>query len=267
MKTRIISAAVLFSICAGCVCLSRVTRVLFFAFSGILCLYELFENYRKKDIICAAWPSYLFILAEAVLALLNAGEAAGIACAFFVLFVIMFRGIVNPKIGGPGVVFSLATLAYPGFSVVLMCGVCATDKWIPTALVGCLSCWCCDTFALLGGTRFGKHKLAPHISPNKSIEGCICGAVSSLVCGVLLCFLLKPLYPLPMWLCVLTALLASTMGQLGDLAESMLKRYLGVKDSSNLIPGHGGMLDRADALLFGIPTAYFCIHIYELLIG
>ena len=62
--------------------------------------------------------------------------------------------------------------------------------------------------------------------------------------------------------CMVTCLLASTMGQLGDLAESLLKRMLGVKDFSNLIPGHGGMFDRADSLLFSIPTAYLCIMVY-----
>lgn len=65
----------------------------------------------------------------------------------------------------------------------------------------------------------------------------------------------------PFWLCVVTALLASTMGQIGDLAESLVKRMIGVKDFSNLIPGHGGMFDRADSLLFSIPTAYLCLTV------
>ena len=67
--------------------------------------------------------------------------------------------------------------------------------------------------------------------------------------------------PLPLWLCVVTALVSSTMGQIGDLAESLMKRMIGVKDFSNLIPGHGGMFDRADSLLFSIPTAYLCLHL------
>ena len=71
--------------------------------------------------------------------------------------------------------------------------------------------------------------------------------------------------PVPLWACVLTSFAASTMGQLGDLAESLIKRMIGVKDFSNLIPGHGGMFDRADSLLFSIPTAYLCLRILELL--
>ena len=128
---------------------------------------------------------------------------------------------------------------------------------------------------MLGGMRFGKHKLAPAVSPNKTWEGAICGAVSSVFTGILVWGLgllcadlpwLGGLYsPLPLAVCVVTAVLASSLGQIGDLAESLIKRMIGVKDFSNLIPGHGGMFDRADSLLFAIPTAYFCIRVASMI--
>ena len=112
---------------------------------------------------------------------------------------------------------------------------------------------------MFGGKWFGKHKVAPLVSPNKTVEGCISGAVSSLFVGLIVYFIFKDQHTLSVWLCMGTAFLASTMGQIGDLAESLLKRMIGVKDFSNLIPGHGGMFDRADSLLFSIPTAYLCL--------
>ena len=108
---------------------------------------------------------------------------------------------------------------------------------------------------------FGKHKVAPSVSPNKTVEGCICGALFSMAAGALVYYLLNPAYPMPLWLCVVTALAASTLGQIGDLAESLMKRMIGIKDFSNLIPGHGGMFDRADSLLFSIPSTYFLLHL------
>jgi phosphatidate cytidylyltransferase len=109
--------------------------------------------------------------------------------------------------------------------------------------------------------RFGKHKLAPLVSPKKTVEGAVCGLLSSILSGLLAYWILGMSTPVSLRLCLLTAFLACVMGQIGDLAESLLKRMIGVKDFSNLIPGHGGMFDRADSLLFAIPTAYICLHI------
>ena len=150
-----------------------------------------------------------------------------------------------------------------------------SDIWLETLTLGCLSAWSCDTGALLGGSRYGRRKLAPAISPNKTVEGSLFGALAAIAAGFLIYWLgvalsgvkwIGELYePVPLWMCVLTAFVASTMGQLGDLAESLIKRMIGVKDFSDLIPGHGGVFDRADSLLFSIPTAYLCLKIMVLL--
>ena len=136
-----------------------------------------------------------------------------------------------------------------------------SDIWLQTLVLACAATWICDSFALFGGMLFGKHKVAPAVSPNKTVEGCVCGALFSMAAGVLVYFIFRSPYPMPLWLCVVTSLAASTMGQIGDLAESLMKRMIGIKDFSNLIPGHGGMFDRADSLLFSIPSTYFILHI------
>jgi phosphatidate cytidylyltransferase len=117
--------------------------------------------------------------------------------------------------------------------------------------------WAGDTFAYYTGRAIGKHKLAPRISPGKSWEGAIASVLSAIALGSLYLHYLKPEVPLPqaMFLCFA----ANAAGQLGDLAESALKRGAGVKDSGNLLPGHGGWLDRVDSSLFSVPIVYWLI--------
>jgi phosphatidate cytidylyltransferase len=113
-----------------------------------------------------------------------------------------------------------------------------------------------DTFAYFGGRAFGKHKLYEAVSPKKTVEGAIGGLVGGVVAMVGFGhYWLTP--EIPLWHCVGLGLLGSMLGQLGDLIESMVKRTFGVKDSGNVLPGHGGMLDRIDALLFVAPLIYY----------
>lgn len=119
--------------------------------------------------------------------------------------------------------------------------------------------WLGDTGAFFVGSKFGKHKLAPIVSPGKTWEGAAGGLVSSMLAGGALALVVRLAFghDFPFWHALPAAALAGLFGQLGDLAESMLKRGAGVKDSGNLFPGHGGMLDRLDSLLFAFPAVYF----------
>ena len=113
--------------------------------------------------------------------------------------------------------------------------------------------WLADIGAYFAGRSFGKHKLAPAISPGKTWEGAIGGAVAVLAYGLLLSSKLPPTLAgnLPLLLMVLVLLTAISI--LGDLFESLLKRQAGLKDSSNVLPGHGGVLDRIDSLTSTLP--------------
>lgn len=271
MRTRVLSAIVMLIITLTCILLSPVTRVLFFAAVGILCAYELSVNLEKLNIRCTLWVMITYLVAQALLTILDAGLFAYSVCFIAGVYLALLSGILRKTVSGNGALDTVAGLAYPCslFSALMVIG--TSDIWLETFVLAMLSTWICDTFAMLGGMRFGKHKLAPAVSPNKTWEGAICGAVSSVFTGILVWGLgllcadlpwLGSLYsPLPLAVCVVTAVLASSLGQIGDLAESLIKRMIGVKDFSNLIPGHGGMFDRADSLLFAIPTAYFCIRV------
>ncbi len=116
--------------------------------------------------------------------------------------------------------------------------------------------WMNDTLAYFAGRAFGRHKLHPRISPKKTWEGFAGGAVGSVLGALVVKWLLLP--QLGTWACFGIGAGGAVLGPLGDLAESMLKRSAGVKDSGRIIPGHGGLLDRIDALLFVAPWIYAC---------
>jgi phosphatidate cytidylyltransferase len=117
--------------------------------------------------------------------------------------------------------------------------------------------WIGDAAAYYGGKALGRHLLAPAISPKKTIEGAVAGLVASGVAGTLLGIWIMREPPLPF---LAVSLAAAGAGQVGDLAESAIKRSAGVKDSSAILPGHGGMLDRLDSLLFAAPVFYLLLN-------
>lgn len=121
--------------------------------------------------------------------------------------------------------------------------------------------WASDTGAYFAGRFFGKHKLAPRVSPSKTVEGSIGGLMGSLTGGLAAHFWFLP--DLPLVHAIALALVGGALGQAGDLVESLIKRSTKVKDSGSILPGHGGLLDRVDALMF---TATTCV-LYNLWVG
>lgn len=260
MKTRVISALVLFAIAAVMLLASEFTRLLFMYIASIIIVYEYTARLKEKGIHIVHWAIYGMLTAGFVLAITHCGPMTYIADFLICMCVSFFVAVVSQKISSTGALYTIGGLAYPGFIALVFFIVVTSEHWHQALLIGCFSVFVCDTFCLLGGKWFGKHKLCPAVSPKKTWEGSITGAVSSLILGVPVYFAAKLFAPLPLWFCFVACLLSSTAGQIGDLAESLIKRHLGVKDFSNLIPGHGGLFDRADSLFFSLPTAYFCLY-------
>jgi phosphatidate cytidylyltransferase len=147
----------------------------------------------------------------------------------------------------------------PSFLIIIRHNGYGLRSWPATALVffPLVVTWVCDTAAMFGGKMFQGPKLAPTVSPGKTRSGTISGVVAGIAVAPL--FGLLAFQPaglaIPAWKLVVCAALWSVMGQVGDLAESLFKREVGLKDSSGLIPGHGGVLDRFDSLYFVLPLA------------
>jgi phosphatidate cytidylyltransferase len=118
-----------------------------------------------------------------------------------------------------------------------------------------------DVASLLVGSAFGRHLLAPSISPNKSWEGFLGGAVAAVLVAVIVVHFIHP------WTiskALVLGIVVAVVAPLGDLSQSMIKRHLGVKDMGRLMPGHGGILDRVDGLLFVLPATYFVVKAFHL---
>jgi phosphatidate cytidylyltransferase len=121
--------------------------------------------------------------------------------------------------------------------------------------------WSSDTGAYFFGIKYGKNRLYETISPKKSVEGLVAGIVSGVIFSLIYC---KLFTEISVFHSIIAGALVSVFGVVGDLVESMFKRFSGIKDSGNIIPGHGGLLDRIDSLLFGAPVLYFYLNIFVL---
>lgn len=196
----------------------------------------------------AAWPGLtpilvFFILTAVLFSIRNQPPAKLFVRHSRMVWGVIYVGLLYPFVGRIGEGFYVSggdsSMHYEGGDYLLF-------------LFGLL--WVGDTAAMGIGKWLGRHQLAPTVSPNKTVEGFIGGLVGALAIGVLMYFWRLPHVPLVHLL--ICALGCSLSGQFGDLVESMWKRSLNIKDSSNIIPGHGGVLDRFDSLLFAAPFMY-----------
>lgn len=135
------------------------------------------------------------------------------------------------------------------------------NDFYPKLIIGVfILIWSNDVMAYLVGKNFGKHKLMERISPNKTVEGFLGGIVGAILAAFII-FSFTELYDLWVWICL--ALIASLFGTIGDLIQSKFKRQAGVKDSGSLMPGHGGLYDRLDSIMYASPFIYAFLLIVD----
>lgn len=249
--TRTTSGAIYVIITLVCVLLSPITTTLLVTAEAWLCCSEFFRICRMggrnpNDVL-----GLLAALVFPVAAYLN----GLVACAFVVICLLMAAAcwyVFTPRANIADVAVTAFGPLYTSLafaSVVLLRKVDPGTQGALVTLVIMVSIWANDAFAYLVGSAIGSHKLAPKISPNKSVEGFFGGLVGSILVWVLLASFVMPSLPVP--LAAVFGALVGIISVVGDLFESRLKRGVGVKDSGNVIPGHGGLLDRSDSMLFG----------------
>jgi phosphatidate cytidylyltransferase len=219
------------------------------ALAAACCLWEFMAFGSSR--LGARPGEWLFLLAMGVTLSFAGGVSSALTALALAILIsataITFASPFSEAFGK--VAFAIMGLVYCAF---LLGFLLLMRREMILVLLGIL--WIGDAAAYYGGTAFGRHLLAPHISPKKTVEGAFAGLIGSIIAGVVL----------GVWVAnersgilLIASIGAACAGQVGDLVESALKRSAGVKDSSELLPGHGGLLDRLDGLLFAAPVFYW----------
>lgn len=221
---------------------------------GLLALHEFQEIARKLGVKIWAKTTFLGAIIWLLLIILNLREGLFPFLILWLLFALGRMGIQYPNIHISEVGLNFLSIIYTvvlSSHLILLRSLEQGRAWVFLAFFWV---WATDTFAYLIGRVFGKHPLAPQISPNKTIEGSMGGLIGAIITGLIATKIMGGI-PWPFFLGL--SLIVGISAQIGDLFESALKRSAGVKDSGNLIPGHGGFLDRFDSMLFAFPIVYY----------
>ena len=229
---------------------------------------EMLQAFKKHGDRVCWWPAMAFALlampAYACLGTIEVPIALLVGCCILGMVAVVLRGEADFH----ALVSTLFPMLYPGLlflAVFALQDLPDRSAQMCVALTFALPCLC-DVAAYEVGSRWGRHKLCPQLSPKKSVEGAVAGLLASMIGAVLLNWMMPYLLgnaemasELPAWWSMLIlGALAGVAGQCGDLVASLVKRYCGIKDYANFLPGHGGIMDRFDSNLLCGSMIYVC---------
>lgn len=257
MKTRIISGVCMIPLLA-IVYLGGPYLIALCLAIGLMGIKEFYAGFKHMDIYPNFVMGYIFIIGFYIINGISSEHQykylmPWLVLAAFCSFIYMFN------IGKRKIADSLATfigIFYVGFfsfHVVLIDGMPKFSNFVWLVLI---TAFASDVFAYFTGVFMGKHKLAPKLSPKKTVEGAIGGLIGSGVCSMIFVCIVMPSMILHGFI---IGILGSAFSMCGDLTASAYKREMGIKDYGNLIPGHGGIMDRFDSVLFTAPFIYYYI--------
>lgn len=254
MKTRVISAAILILIFVPLLLLGGIYFKVLATILSIIGLYELIKMKDKKNTLPLSIKliSYVFVILFCISnsSLITASYKISYQLIAVLIFSFLFPMIFinnNEKYNIQDALFLVSSILFIGFSFNLLILIRNYD--INYIFYLLLITTITDTFAYITGSLIGKNKLCPKISPKKTIEGLIGGTFIATFVAVAFYHNVID-HNLPIYIVIIMTMILSLVGQIGDLVFSFIKRYYGKKDFSNIIPGHGGILDRFDSLIF-----------------
>lgn len=238
---------------------------------GNICIYEINNAFRQGGIKSSPVFGYIFMV-FLIPAYLMFGDV-GIFLLLGLCMYLNFCYFILRKKVDEEMLYSNLQFIYPCLMVSFVCPILLTKDNLlfgfSVMLSIILCCIATDIFAYFSGVYFGKHKLSPTVSPKKTIEGSVGGFFGSVIISVGIYFGFPYALGIEMPLLFLLSLgvVCGIFAQFGDLTASMIKRICGIKDFGNLIPGHGGVMDRLDSILFCMPVSYTVIFVFRMLGG
>ncbi len=250
-----------------------VLLALFFVITGgdalwaadvVISLIGLFELYRVLKIQDKPMGIAGYIAAAAYFAFLRFSDSTHIMLVFiaFLMVCMAIYVFTFPKYRTEEVTGAVFGLLYVPVMLSYLYQTRQMDDGAYLVWLIFISSWGCDTCAYCVGMLFGKHRLAPVLSPKKSVEGAVGGVVGAMLLGLLYAVIFQDSMmnvENPQLACALACAVAAVISQVGDLAASAIKRNHDVKDYGHLIPGHGGILDRFDSMIFTAPAIFFAV--------
>jgi phosphatidate cytidylyltransferase len=221
-------------------------------------MYEFYKVVKEKNINAIAIVGYILCIAYYILLDKDMNYHVVTLFITFTVLILLCIPVLYVKYNFIDVSITILGFLYVGmfFSFIVL----TNQKTYGNYLVWLIfiSSWLCDTTAYYVGRAFGKTKVSPKVSPKKTVEGSLGGLLGSAVACTLFGFIISRYnVNIPLYHYFAIGIICGVFCQFGDLAASSIKRYVGVKDYSNLIPGHGGILDRFDSILFSSAVVYF----------
>ena len=258
MKQRVITAIIFGAILILCTIVGGIPFIVLTYLFASIAVFELLKMRNVKLISFPGLLSYIllwvFLLPSKYQYLLNDLNVTKMEFTFLVVLLFLtYTVLTKNKFTFDDVAFSILSILYVGMGFYYFME--TRDAGLVYIFYSLFIIWATDSGAYFTGRAIGKRKLWPEISPNKTIEGFIGGIISALIVSILFGVFTEMNAPI-IWLSIATIFL-SIFGQVGDLVESALKRHYEIKDSGHILPGHGGILDRFDSLLFVWPLIHF----------
>lgn len=264
--TRILTGVIGFPIVALFLVFGNVILIdVAFAIVAAMSLHEFYKSFKDKA-KPVTWVGYLACALIAFTHLIPSEyliHTIGILIPIFILMLFLHVILTNLKINIKDIAVTILGICYIPLFLVFIPILRGIENGNLLVWYIILSAWGTDVFAYTVGKLMGKHKFS-EISPNKTIEGCIGGIIGAIIMNLGYTWIINTYCQMNInyFIVLGIAIVLSILSQVGDFSASSIKRYVGIKDFSNLIPGHGGMLDRIDSIIFISPFAFYLIKLF-----